>query len=65
MEYIYENTPDRDDSELRDMIITYAATKAEELVKHATFMDMLKRNGEIGARFAFCVTGRLTSKDVA
>jgi hypothetical protein len=63
--YVYANTSANDDgtegtgSELRDLVITYAACKAEFLVKDKAFLEMLEEGGEAASAFAQFMAKRL------
>ena len=46
-------------SELRDLVITYAACKAELLVKHKAFLEMLEEGGEAASAFALFMAKRM------
>jgi hypothetical protein len=65
LRYVYANTSANDDgtegtgSELRDLVITYAACKAEFLVKDKAFLEMLEEGGEAASAFAQFIAKRL------
>jgi hypothetical protein len=65
LRYVYANTSANDDgtegtgSELRDLVITYAACKAEFLVKDKAFLEMLEEGGEAASAFAQFMAKRL------
>jgi hypothetical protein len=65
LRYVYTNTSANDDgtegtgSELRDLVITYAACKAELLVKDKAFLEMLEEGGEAASAFALFMAKRL------
>jgi hypothetical protein len=65
LRYVYTNTSTNDDgtegtgSELRDLVITYAACKAELLVKNKAFLEMLEEGGEAASAFALFMAKRL------
>jgi hypothetical protein len=65
LRYVYANTSANDDgtegtgSELRDLVITYVACKAESLVKDKAFLEMLEEGGEAASAFARFTAKRL------
>jgi hypothetical protein len=65
LRYVYTNTSANDDgtegtgSELIDLVTTYAACKAELLVKDKAFLEMLEEGGEAASAFALFMAKRL------
>ena len=68
MKYTYENTLDIDEdvaevgdgSDLRDLVILYAACNAETLVKSKEFRNLLRDGGKIASDYACTLAKRLT-----
>jgi hypothetical protein len=63
--YVYVNTSGNDDdtigtgSELRDLVITYAAYKAQFLVENKVFLEVVEEGGEGASAFAVSMAKRL------
>jgi hypothetical protein len=63
--YVYVNTSGNDDdtigtgSELRDLVITYAAYKAQFLVENKVFLEVLEEGGEGASAFAVSMAKRI------
>lgn len=63
--YVYMNTSGDDDdsmgtgSELRDLVVTYAASNAEFLVRNKAFVEVLEQGGEGASTFAVFMAKRL------
>jgi hypothetical protein len=63
--YVYVNTSGNDDdtmgigSELRDLVVTYAAFKAEFVVENKAFLDVLEEGGEGASAFAVFMAKRI------
>jgi hypothetical protein len=63
--YVYMNTSGNDDeaigtgSELRDLVVTYAACKAGFLVENKAFLEALEEGGEGASAFAVFITKRM------
>jgi hypothetical protein len=63
--YVYVNTSGNGDdsigigSELRDLVITYAACKAELLVENKAFLEALEEGGEGASAFAVLIVKRI------
>ena len=63
--YVYVNTSGNDDntigtgSELRDLVVTYAACYAEFLVENKAFLEVLEEGGEAASAFAVFMARRL------
>jgi hypothetical protein len=63
--YVYMNTSGNDDDtigtgdELRDLVITYAACKAEFLVENKAFLEALEEGGEGVSAFAVFIVKRI------
>ena len=63
--YVYANTSGNDDEtigtggELRDLVTTYAACKAEFLVENKAFLEALEEGGEGVSAFAVFIVKRI------
>jgi hypothetical protein len=62
--YVYNNGPPELDGrgsgfDLRDLVMTFAACKAEKLVDGATFIAMMEDGTEVSSAFARYVVKRL------
>jgi hypothetical protein len=63
--YVYMNTSGNDDeaigtgSELRDLVVTYAAWKAGFLVENKAFLEALEEGGEGASAFAVLIVKRM------
>lgn len=71
--YTYSNTPADQDSgtgtgvsdKLRDLVISFAAEKAQELVQYPVFTQMLRAGGDQVADFTCLTLGQKTALQVA
>lgn len=62
VDFTYANTSDLGKCQLRSLVISFAASKAEKLCFYSAFGNLLRRNAEISADFAFCLINRLRSE---